>query len=158
MMLGFSEGYFVVISTHMKEIGQELFSSQFFTSNLSDIAFSPVLQKTAICGDTSIKIVSVTNWKTVTDSFNIDSSYGTCDKLGWTKDGLILSVSTTNGSIFSFLTKVPLVNASYETKWARLSSLRSINISDSLNPNLDINIDVGVEPQFMALGPNHVSV
>src|SRR6185437_8906924 len=46
MMLGFSEGYFVVISTHMKEIGQELFSTKYFTTTLTDMAFSSALQKT----------------------------------------------------------------------------------------------------------------
>ncbi len=49
----------------MKEIGQELFSSQYFTHSLTDITFNQSLQKTAICGDTSIKIVSVVNWKVI---------------------------------------------------------------------------------------------
>lgn len=80
MMLGFSEGYFVVISTRrwfhfpfynvsnrsradMKEIGQELFSCQFFNSSLTDICFSHSLQKTAICGDSTVKVVNATSWK-----------------------------------------------------------------------------------------------
>ena len=104
----------------MKEIGQELFSSQFFTSQLSDICFSPTLQKTAVCGDNSVKVINVTgHWKqpSVSDSFTVEQGAGACERLGWTKDGLILTVSTANGHLFSFLTKVPLVSASYETKW-----------------------------------------
>lgn len=47
----------------MKEIGQELFSSQFFSGALTDICFSPILKKTAICGDNTIKVLNVNNWK-----------------------------------------------------------------------------------------------
>jgi hypothetical protein len=88
MMLGFSEGFFVVISTRifyylynthlnnyvtdMKEIGTELFSFKFFTT-LKDIAFSQNLQRTAICGDNCIKVVDVGSWK-VTNVFDHTSN------------------------------------------------------------------------------------
>ena len=46
----------------MKEIGQELFSFKFFNS-LKDISYSSTLQKAAICGDNSIKVIEAGNWK-----------------------------------------------------------------------------------------------
>ncbi|PRP88379.1 WD repeat-containing protein 19-like [Planoprotostelium fungivorum] len=159
MMLGFSEGYFVVISTHSKEIGQELFSSQFFTGSLTDICFSPTLQKTAICGDSIVKVVNVSSWKTITDTFTLDIEVGACEQLGWTQDGLILTVATTNGHLFSFLTKTPLITAHYDSKFARLSSLRSITLSDAANPAVqDITLDIDIEPHIIGLGPNHIVV
>jgi WD repeat-containing protein 19 len=82
IMLAFNEGYFVVISTRkryfyghkiylfldMKEIGQELFSSKFYSS-LKDISYSSGLQKAAICGDNSIKVLEAGNWKVPTVLF-----------------------------------------------------------------------------------------
>jgi WD repeat-containing protein 19 len=51
IMLGFSNGYFIVISTHLKEIGQELFQARNHKDNLSSIAISLSLNKAASCGD-----------------------------------------------------------------------------------------------------------
>eukprot|EP01116_Phalansterium_solitarium_P013666 TRINITY_DN3106_c0_g1_i10.p2 TRINITY_DN3106_c0_g1~~TRINITY_DN3106_c0_g1_i10.p2 ORF type:complete len:1339 (+),score=616.68 TRINITY_DN3106_c0_g1_i10:197-4213(+) len=156
MMLGFSEGYFVVISTHMKEIGQELFSSKLFNSALTDICFSAALKKTAVCGDNTIKVVDVGNWKSVTDTFMIENEV--VDKLSWTKDGTILSVSTESGAVYNFLTKIPMINAVSDTRWSCLASLRAVSVVDSLVPDRNIVIDLDFEPLFVALGPLHVSV
>lgn len=51
ILLGFSGGYFVVISTHLKEIGQELFQAKNHRDVLTDIAISTTLSKAASCGD-----------------------------------------------------------------------------------------------------------
>ena len=51
ILLGFSGGYLVVISTHMKEIGQELFQAKNHRDLLTDIAISTKLNKAASCGD-----------------------------------------------------------------------------------------------------------
>ncbi|KAB7494541.1 WD repeat-containing protein 19, partial [Armadillidium nasatum] len=51
ILIGFSAGYFVVISTHMKEIGQELFQAKNHKTVLNDIAISTKLNKAASCGD-----------------------------------------------------------------------------------------------------------
>ena len=98
----------------MKEIGQELFSSKFFNV-LKDITFSPSLQKAAVCGDNSIKVLEAGNWKNILETFVIDNLNGNLESLNWTLDGSILSTSTSGGTIYNFLTKVPLVNSSYET-------------------------------------------
>lgn len=51
ILIGFSHGYLVVISTHIREIGQELYQARNHKDSLSSVAISPVLNKAASCGD-----------------------------------------------------------------------------------------------------------
>lgn len=114
-------------------MGQELFSNKFFTGPVTDLDSSSTLQRIAICGDNTVKILDIGHWKvvnqneivmilqTVADTFTLDTSYGKVDKMAWTKDGLILSVSTNQGYVCSFLTKVPLVSANYGIRYVHNS-------------------------------------
>lgn len=56
MRLLFMQGYLVVISTHMSEIGEELFSGQFYKGALTDLAYSPVLGHAVVAGPSGIKV------------------------------------------------------------------------------------------------------
>ena len=51
ILLGFSSGYFVALSSHMKEIGTELFQTKNHRTVLTDIAVNLALSKAASCGD-----------------------------------------------------------------------------------------------------------
>ncbi|CAG2062708.1 unnamed protein product, partial [Timema podura] len=51
ILVGFSAGYFVAISTHIKEVGQELFQVKNHKDMLTDIAICDKLGKVASCGD-----------------------------------------------------------------------------------------------------------
>lgn len=51
ILIGFSAGYFISISTHLKEVGQELFQIRNHKNYLSDIAVCEVTDKIASCGD-----------------------------------------------------------------------------------------------------------
>ena len=51
LMLGFSLGYFIMISTHMKEIGQELFQTKAHKSTLSAVDLNWRMNKVAVAGD-----------------------------------------------------------------------------------------------------------
>eukprot|EP00063_Salmo_salar_P068275 XP_014043110.1 PREDICTED: WD repeat-containing protein 19-like [Salmo salar] len=53
ILIGFSQGYFVVISTHIREIGQELFQAHNHKDSLTSVAISSALNKAASCGDNS---------------------------------------------------------------------------------------------------------
>jgi WD repeat-containing protein 19 len=64
-MLGFSLGYLIVISTHSKEIGTELFQLRTHKNYLSDIAVSRTLNKAATCGDNCIKTYDLQDLKDV---------------------------------------------------------------------------------------------
>lgn len=54
VLLGFSGGYFVAISTHIKEVGQELFQAKNHRDSLTDIAVSHSLAKVVSCGDNTL--------------------------------------------------------------------------------------------------------
>lgn len=51
ILIGFSHGYLVVISTHIREIGQELYQARNHKDSLNSVAVSPALNKAASCGD-----------------------------------------------------------------------------------------------------------
>lgn len=51
ILIGFSHGYLVVISTHIREIGQELYQARNHKDSLNSVAISPALNKAASCGD-----------------------------------------------------------------------------------------------------------
>ena len=101
-MIGFSAGYLVVISTHMKEIGQELFQTRNHKDSLKDIDLSLSFKKAASCGDNCIKIHDLTDMKEVYSIITIDDAGGQLDKMEWTEDGQLLAISTEKGSYFSF--------------------------------------------------------
>lgn len=51
ILIGFSHGYFVVISTHIREIGHELYQAHNHKDSLNSVAISSALNKAASCGD-----------------------------------------------------------------------------------------------------------
>ena len=61
VMLGFSEGYLVVISTQMQEIGEELYSAKYHQNSLTDVAYSNAMKLAACTGDSGVKIMDCNN-------------------------------------------------------------------------------------------------
>ena len=50
------QGYLVLISTRMSEIGEEQFSGRFFKGGMTDVSYSPELRQAVVAGRTSIKV------------------------------------------------------------------------------------------------------
>ena len=163
LLIGFSEGYVVAISTHIDEIGEELFSGKFHKGQLRDIAVCPVLNRAATCGDGCIRIVDMKNWKELkSEAVHLDREHGNLDKMEWTEDGQILTVGTRNGRIYNFLARMAAIHDCQRTRVAHLSSLRELSVVDPVQDRgrrADaIRISVNVEPSFVALGHRHVAV
>jgi WD repeat-containing protein 19 len=150
----------VVISTHMDEIGEEIFSGKFHKERLEDIAFSPVLQRAATCGERNIKVVDMTSWKELkSEQVFLEKESGVIKHMQWTKDGQILTVSTTSGIVYNFLARMPTLHSCSGTRMAYLSSLRELSVVDTANEHIaPRTVPVSIEPDFVALGPNHVAV
>ncbi|CAL4106792.1 unnamed protein product, partial [Meganyctiphanes norvegica] len=155
ILLGFSSGYFVVISTHMKEIGQELFQAKNHRDALTDIAISVKLGKAASCGDNVIKIHELADLKETFAVITLDDERG-LEWLDWSDDGQLLAVATPTGNIHVYLTKLPVLGGAHGTRVAHLTSLLEVTVSNIVEKERPVTISVDVEPSFLGVGPYHL--
>ena len=123
-MIGFQSGYVIVISTLISEIGNEVGSGKLHKESLNHVAYSPVLQKGASVGDSCVKMFDmsdISDFENRVDKVELEGEFGSLERVAWTEDGQILTVSSVNGSIYSFLTMIPVLHDSYETRVVRRS-------------------------------------
>ncbi|OXB83779.1 UNVERIFIED_CONTAM: hypothetical protein H355_002991, partial [Colinus virginianus] len=158
IMIGFSRGCFVVISTHIREIGQEIFQAHNHKANLSGIAISQALNKAASCGDNCIKIHDLSDLRKMYAIINLDDENKGVDQLAWTDDGQLLAVSTRRASLHVFLTKLPVLGDACNTRIAYLTSLLEVTIANHVDRELPVTVAVEVEPSFIAIGVYHLAV
>ncbi|XP_066488488.1 WD repeat-containing protein 19 isoform X1 [Tiliqua scincoides] len=158
ILIGFSLGFFVVISTHIREIGHEIFQACDHKDNLTSIAISQSLNKGATCGDNCIKIHDLSDLNEMYAIITLEEENKGLDQLAWTDDGQLLAVSTKKGSIHVFLTKLPILGDSCSTRIAYLTSLLEVTVANHIERELPITVSVEVEPSFVAVGYYHLAV
>ncbi|XP_012720994.2 WD repeat-containing protein 19 [Fundulus heteroclitus] len=158
ILVGFSLGYFVVISTHIREIRSELYQAHNHKDSLYSVAISTALNKAASCGDNCIKIHELSDLKDISSVVQLDDETKGLDQLSWTDDGQLLALSTQRGTIHVFLTKLPILGDSFGTRLAYLTSLLEVTVSNQVEGESPVVIQVEVEPTFVAVGPYHVAV
>ncbi|XP_071786835.1 WD repeat-containing protein 19-like isoform X1 [Asterias amurensis] len=158
IMLGFSNGYFIVISTHLKEIGQELFQARNHKDNLTSIAISLSLNKAASCGDNCIKIHDLSDLKEVYSVVTLEEESKGLGQIGWTDDGQLMAVSSTRGTLYVHLTKLPVLGDAQGTRLAFLTSLLEVTVVNQVEQEPSLQVNIEVEPTFVALGPYHLAV
>ncbi|XP_045429329.1 WD repeat-containing protein 19 isoform X2 [Pipistrellus kuhlii] len=158
IMVGFSYGIFVVISTHIREIGLEIFQAHDYKDNLNSIAISQTLNKAATCGDNCIKIHDLAELKDMYAIINLDDEIKGLSNLSWTDDGQLLALSTQRGSLHVFLTKLPILGDACSTRIAYLTSLLEVTVANPVEGELPITVSVDVEPNFVAVGLYHLAV
>ncbi|KAK2489183.1 hypothetical protein MC885_016782, partial [Smutsia gigantea] len=158
IMIGFSRGIFVVISTHIQEIGQEIFQAHDHKDSLTSIAVSQTLNKAATCGDSCIKIHDLAELKDMYAIINLDDENKGLGTLSWTDDGQLLALSTQRGSLHVFLTKLPILGDTCSTRIAYLTSLLEVTVANPVEGELPITVSVDLEPNFVAVGLYHLAV
>ncbi|XP_053110027.1 WD repeat-containing protein 19 isoform X2 [Hemicordylus capensis] len=158
IMIGFSFGFFVVISTHIREIGHEIIRASNYKDSLTCIAISQSLNKAATCGDDCIKIHDLSDLTEIYAIINLEDENKGLDQLSWTDDGQLLAVSTKRGCVHVFLTKLPILGDSCSTRIAYLTSLLEVTVANHIERELPITVSVEVEPSFVAVGHYHLAV
>ncbi|KDO28279.1 hypothetical protein SPRG_06330 [Saprolegnia parasitica CBS 223.65] len=160
LMLAFSEGFVICISTQIDEIGEEQFSGRFFSERTYAVCYSAALNRVAMSGESGIKVIDLGNYTEIKgDAVKLsDAEDNEANLMSFTSDGQILTVATQGGIVQTFLARIVNIFDHVGNYVVYLSSLRELTIVDTLGRASPINIQVSIEPSFIAIGPRHVAV
>lgn len=159
ILLGFSGGYFIAISTHIKEVGQELFQIRNHKVRLADIALCDANGRVASCGDNVVKIHDVANLQETLGVITLTQEMAV-ERVAWSADGQLLAVCTRNGSLNVYVQQMPLLTAVCGPRIAILSSLTEVslyNFTADKNKLTPIPIALETEPHTLTVGPYHLA-
>lgn len=160
ILVSFEAGYFTAISTHIKEVGQELFQVKNHKDCLTDLAISQVIGKIATCGDNIIKIHSLQSLEETEKVITVSGETG-ISKVEWSMDGTMLAAVTYSGNVIVYLIQIPKLFSVCGNKIALLTSLTEVAIHlytlDKDKPE-PLIINTIIEPSVLAVGPMHVAV
>lgn len=126
-MVSFETGYFTAISTHIKEVGQELFQVKNHKDCLTDLAISQVVGKIATCGDNNIKIHSLQNLVEAEKLITVSGETG-ISKIEWSPDGTMLVAVSYTGNVLVYLIEIPKLSSVCGNKVALLTSLTEVAV------------------------------
>jgi WD repeat-containing protein 19 len=101
IVISFSLGFLVVISTNLSEIGREQFCRRFDDDVLRDMAHCSFRQYVAICNDSCIKIIDMQGWSEWC-KYDFHSKVGSIERVEWADHGKKLSVGTRIGYFYVF--------------------------------------------------------
>lgn len=127
ILLGFGAGYFIAISTHIKEVGQELFQVKNHKNILTGITISLAVGKAASCGDNTVKIHDLTNLQETSSVITLAQETG-IDGVEWSADGQLMAVCTSSGSLNVYVSNMPTLAAVCGSRIAILSSLLEASV------------------------------
>eukprot|EP00817_Percolomonadidae_sp_ATCC50343_P006499 CAMPEP_0117428804 /NCGR_PEP_ID=MMETSP0758-20121206/8434_1 /TAXON_ID=63605 /ORGANISM="Percolomonas cosmopolitus, Strain AE-1 (ATCC 50343)" /LENGTH=1219 /DNA_ID=CAMNT_0005215371 /DNA_START=468 /DNA_END=4125 /DNA_ORIENTATION=- len=162
LMVGFYTGNVVIISSHVDEIGREVNMVKFHNDTLKAVTYNEHIKKGASIGDNTIQVFDMHDiglfGEQGHEKIELEDEYGSLSRLEWTPDGQILTVSSNNGTVYNFLTSIPVIHDNYDTKVLYLTSLSQVCIKDLQDEKVVARFSIDVEPSFMALGPQHAAV
>ena len=116
----------------------------------------------AVAGEGTIKFYNMSTWKEIkNERITLPSGIGRVDKMVWTPNGQILTITTQDGHVFGFLTSQPNLTSCYGFYSALLTSFTEITLFDcsrvgGVGPVIS-SINIEMEPGFIANGPFHVA-
>ncbi|XP_059060034.1 WD repeat-containing protein 19 [Achroia grisella] len=161
ILIGFSAGYIISISTHIKEVGEELFQVKNHKENLTDIAVCNSLA--ASCGDGQLKLISLWNKGEVTGAARPG---GGAARAAWSADGRLVAAAGRHVAVY--VTALPPLHAAHAARALALCSLSQATLyqcvplapdADPINsaePVALATYSFPTEPSVIALGASHV--
>ena len=79
----------------------------------------------------SIKIHDLSDLKEMFAIINLDDERS-LDRMEWTDDGQLLAITSTKGNLYVYLTSLPMLAATQQTRIAHLTSLLEVTIEDNI--------------------------
>ena len=118
ILIMFSEGFVVALSTHSREISEELKQLQVRERDIQDVLICEQSQKFALLCASDVKIGMLNSWRAL-ESYSLSSTSedrGKGSSFSWTEDGKLMTISTTKGYAVTFLVEMNLlVDTSFNT-------------------------------------------
>jgi WD repeat-containing protein 19 len=154
IIAGFSNGWVAVVDASTSE---ETFSSRVFNTSLDAICICTALQKVSVAGEGTIRVLTFTLKEVRGDKINVPNG-AQINKMHWTKDGQVLTVSTVSSNIMAFLMVVPTISAISGNLAAVLSSLTEVSIFECASyarPLATVRLEN--EPTLLALSSSHIA-
>ncbi|KAJ1416172.1 hypothetical protein B484DRAFT_302829, partial [Ochromonadaceae sp. CCMP2298] len=159
LLVAFSGGYLLSVSTNPHDLGEEKFARKFHSSSLATMVYNPQLQRAASAGADGVRVVDTRDFTECKGDYISpeDLEDGRVTALEWSPDGQILTVGTSAGNVYNFLAKMSVLYASYRTSVAYLSSLREVAVVDAVRRGRPVDVTVKLEPSLLALGALHLA-
>lgn len=161
--VGFDSGQFVVASTAGGKVAKEVYSQKLFGGGLSSLAVSAQTRRAAACHGRQIKLMDLTDEvaEMEDEGMTLADEEGELQHIAWTRDGQVLTVASSSGTVYNFLACLPPLAAANGTNYMYLTSLLELSVCSAL-PNAPSDasrrVRIAMEPTFAALGPTHVAV
>lgn len=158
IVLGFSAGYFISVSTKPRELGQELYHIKNHHGKLTYLSISTPLSKMATCGDNSVKIHELMSLNETTAVITMAGEE--IERIGWSEDGQLLCVATASGSAAVYVSRLPKIAVSHGDITATLTSLCHVTITliQETGKKIETTLKTDVEPSIIGVGPYHIIV
>lgn len=158
LVIGFSLGYVVIISSQMREMKEELSSIKYHANSLDCLCCSKAAGKIASAGDDGIRIISIKDFKEIKSERIQVRPEARVTQMHWSEDGDILSFCTEAGWVYCYLAKLSALSATCNNRMAYLTSLREMTVIEGANEQGNkVVVQTDVEPAFVALGPGHLA-
>jgi WD repeat-containing protein 19 len=159
LIIGFSGGWVIVVSTEINEIGEEKYAIQIHSQKLTTFSYNPHLKKVATAGNDGVRILDTKDFKELKNEYIPleDLENGKISQLDWSPDGQILSISTSSGNIYNFLAKMSILYTTYRSTICYLSSLREVSIMNIKRKTRPMEVTLMLEPSVIAVGSKHVA-
>jgi WD repeat-containing protein 19 len=160
IVIGFTEGYFAHISTHLKELKDEVSSDRIFNTTLDALCTNDALYKLAIAGEGCIKFLNLSTWKEIKhEKITLPKGCGKIQRMAWSNNGQTLIVASQNGWLLGYMTTSPSSISTYKLNAAILKSFTEVEVQScqTTTPTAITNINIESEPTGIVLGPNHLA-
>jgi len=160
IIVAFSSGKCYVVGMGPNDLGKKLVQIKPFMSPIEQIAYNSELGKVAVASMCAIKFFDCATWQEeTTERIEVTKSSGSINQMHWTRDGSIISITTSGGYFMGFLTVVPQLYSAYKSYCALLSSLTEVSVIDCARNNMVIGkTELEIEPQHIGIGPDHLAV
>ncbi|EFO86600.1 CRE-DYF-2 protein [Caenorhabditis remanei] len=157
ILMGFDCGYIISISAHRVEIGSEIVSFLEYRGYLASLAVSTSFNKLLTIGDNMVKVRDLDDLTTVTMLTEIETEKN-LSEIEVTEDGQLVAVSSQSGVLSVFVTKMPILAASYNNSICYLTNLTQVTVVAEVEKKGSSTLELGIEPTIMGLGPSNLAV